>query len=100
MRKLDTRAMSEYGIPDHLLMENAGGAVYYVILRELGVLGRRFTVVSGPGNNGGDGFVVGRKLQSTEAMSGSSSSAIPPHVRGPRRRTWGSRSCGMSPWFV
>jgi NAD(P)H-hydrate epimerase len=67
MRGLDAAAIKEYGIPDHLLMENAGEAVYYVILRDLGVSGLRFTVISGPGNNGGDGFVVGRKLHSTGA---------------------------------
>jgi NAD(P)H-hydrate epimerase len=65
MRALDAQAMSEYGMPDYLLMENAGEAAYYVILRELGVTGSRFVVVSGPGNNGGDGFVVGRKLHSS-----------------------------------
>lgn len=64
MRDLDRRATSEYGIPDELLMENAGQAVYYMILEQKVVRGGRFLVVSGPGNNGGDGFVVGRKLHS------------------------------------
>jgi len=65
MRGLDARAIKEYGVPDYLLMENAGEAVYFVIHRELRVPGQHFLVVSGPGNNGGDGFVVGRKLHST-----------------------------------
>jgi NAD(P)H-hydrate epimerase len=65
MRNLDQRAISEYGIPDHILMENAGAAVYHVILRELGIAGRRFAVVCGMGNNGGDGLVVARKIHST-----------------------------------
>jgi hydroxyethylthiazole kinase-like uncharacterized protein yjeF len=65
MRALDRRAMSEYGISDHTLMENAGHAVYFVILRELGVSGHRFVVISGLGNNGGDSFVVARKIRST-----------------------------------
>ncbi len=68
MRRLDGRAMTELGIPDHVLMENAGQAVYYTILNRLGVRGRRFAVICGPGNNGGDGFVVARKLHSTGAQ--------------------------------
>ncbi|MGD2153791.1 MAG: NAD(P)H-hydrate dehydratase [Gemmatimonadales bacterium] len=67
MRRLDRRAMTEFGVPDHVLMENAGQAVYYAIQRRLSVRGRRFIVISGPGNNGGDGFVVARKLHSSGA---------------------------------
>lgn len=67
MRALDGRAITEYGIPEHLLMENAGEAAYYAILREIGVRGLRFAVVCGLGNNGGDGFVVARKLRSSGA---------------------------------
>lgn len=65
MKSLDQRAIADHGIPDHILMENAGEAVYYVILREMGVAGRRFAVVCGLGNNGGDGLVVARKIRST-----------------------------------
>jgi hydroxyethylthiazole kinase-like uncharacterized protein yjeF len=65
MRDLDRRATAQYGIPDHLLMENAGEAVYYAILQEFGVLDRSFAVVCGLGNNGGDGFVVARKIHSS-----------------------------------
>ena len=65
MRALDREAITKYGIPDSLLMENAGHAVYFVILNRFKHLeGRRFTIFCGPGNNGGDGLVVARKLNS------------------------------------
>ena len=49
MRELDARAIDQYGLPDDLLMENLGEAIYYVILWQTGVKGRRFLVMSGPG---------------------------------------------------
>jgi len=64
MRSLDRRATEEYGITEDILMENAGEASYFVILQELGVRGMRFVIFCGAGNNGGDGFVVARKLHS------------------------------------
>ena len=67
IRKYDRLATEVYGIDDLLLMENAGNATYYVILKELGVKGRHFTIVAGHGNNGGDALVVGRKLYSSGA---------------------------------
>jgi len=68
MRALDREAITKYGIPDSLLMENAGHAVYFVILNLFRHLeGRRFTIFCGPGNNGGDGLVVARKLNSNGA---------------------------------
>jgi len=65
MRNLDSRATAEFGISEELLMENAGQAVYFVMLQELGIKNNKFVVFCGTGNNGGDGLVVARKLHSS-----------------------------------
>jgi len=67
MRELDRRATTDFGISTEILMENAGEAAYHVIKSEFGVKNRNFLLVCGGGNNGGDGFVVARKLCSNGA---------------------------------
>jgi len=64
MRELDRKAIEEFGIPAELLMENAGQAVYFALLNEFGIAGKRFVIFCGLGNNGGDGLVVARKIHS------------------------------------
>lgn len=64
MRDLDQRAIKDYGISEDLLMENAGLASFHVIKEEFGIGCRRFLIICGIGNNGGDGLVVARKLHS------------------------------------
>lgn len=63
MRSADRRTIGEYGIPGLVLMESAGRAAARALAQRWTVgPGTRVTVACGPGNNGGDGFVVGRVL--------------------------------------
>jgi len=64
MRSMDRHAIETLGIPETILMENAGLAAVTVLARETGIAGKRFTVLCGIGNNGGDGFVVARVIHS------------------------------------
>ena len=65
VRSLDTRAIKEYGMPGVLLMENAGRNAAEAIRQRfaVGSAPLRVLIVTGKGNNGGDGFVIARHLQ-------------------------------------
>ncbi|PWU17056.1 MAG: bifunctional ADP-dependent NAD(P)H-hydrate dehydratase/NAD(P)H-hydrate epimerase [Candidatus Rokuibacteriota bacterium] len=68
MRAVDARAIADLGIPGPRLMENAGAGATHLIAREFRpIRGRRVVVLCGKGNNGGDGFVVARRLKSQGA---------------------------------
>ena len=60
IRALDAALIDEVGIPSVVLMEHAGHLVAAEILRRHGPVAT--TVLCGPGNNGGDGYVIARHL--------------------------------------
>lgn len=63
IRELDVLAIEHVGIPGIALMENAGRGVAEFIYGTLTNPGAsRVVILCGPGNNGGDGFVVARHL--------------------------------------
>ena len=67
MREMDQQSVTEYGITEEVLMENAGAAAFTAIQQEFGVKDKSFLIICGVGNNGGDGLVVTRKLHSNRA---------------------------------
>lgn len=59
---IEQRAALQAGISLLRLMDNAGSAAARIIRNSIDVSGKKCAVVCGNGNNGGDGFVVARKL--------------------------------------
>lgn len=62
MREVDRRTV-QLGIPNPILMENAGHRVVEFLQRDYAPLReQRIVVLCGKGNNGGDGYVIARQL--------------------------------------
>lgn len=63
MQALDRCAIDDFGIPGVVLMENAGLGTVRMMEQKLGACDKSFAcILVGPGNNGGDGLVIGRHL--------------------------------------
>ncbi|MBK7877342.1 MAG: NAD(P)H-hydrate epimerase [Planctomycetes bacterium] len=70
LRELDRRAVSEYGLPERVLLEHAGAGAANELLARFAREGRaleRVAVLCGSGNNGGDGAVLARWLDAAGA---------------------------------
>lgn len=62
VRKLDNSVISDYGVAQAVLMENAALAARDVVARRWGIGDRDVLILCGSGNNGGDGFALARLL--------------------------------------
>ncbi len=61
MHRMDREAMDGYGIPETVLMENAGRAAASLV-SAIAPQGKRVCVLAGSGNNGGDALAAVRHL--------------------------------------
>ena len=61
VRELDRRAIDGFGVPGVVLMENAGRGCAELLMH-LNSERKPTMILCGPGNNGGDGFVIARHL--------------------------------------
>jgi len=63
MQKMDAKTINDFGIPGLVLMENAGRGALEVLVDSFDPIEDfQVAVVAGRGNNGGNGFVIGRYL--------------------------------------
>jgi hypothetical protein len=97
MREVDRRT-AELGIPNIILMENAGQRVVEFLEREYAPLAKqRIVVVCGKGNNGGDGLVVARQLHHAReaAVAARGAGGDPDEMRGDALRTTDAHGRGL-----
>jgi hydroxyethylthiazole kinase-like uncharacterized protein yjeF len=89
MRALDRAAIEEDGIPSLVLMERAGYGVFQRIAEWFApIAGKRVAVLTGKGNNGGDGMVVARYLHEAGAQVHLWLAHSPEEFRGDAATQW------------
>ena len=68
VRNVDRQAIEHYGIPGIVLMENASRGLARVVLQKLtDSPNPRVAIVTGTGNNAGDGFALARHLHNARS---------------------------------
>ena len=89
MRSIDQRTIETYRVPGIVLMENAGLELLRVLQAEWPDLNRRhISILTGPGNNGGDGFILARHLWSRGVAVRVGMLASASRLRGDARRAY------------
>src|SRR5690606_28508493 len=87
VRALEHHAIQAQQIPSYVLMTRAGETALHALLRSW-PLARQISVCCGPGNNGGDGYVLAR-LALVQGLSVEVWSLDDPQrLQGDARRAW------------
>ncbi|WP_371258973.1 NAD(P)H-hydrate epimerase [Ectothiorhodospira sp. BSL-9] len=95
VRDMDRCAIQDHGIAGYTLMERAGAASL-LVLRAQWPSARVITVVCGPGNNGGDGYVVARLAQEAGLGVRVVAATDPKALKGDAARAWQDwQACGI-----
>ena len=101
VRRVDQLAVQRYALPGVVLMENAGrGAAEVIRLECKGDL-QQVILLIGPGNNGGDGFVVARHLHNHRVQVELILCCDPEKIKGDAAVNYEiveKMSLPMSPW--
>jgi NAD(P)H-hydrate epimerase len=87
VREFDRVAIQELGIPGYELMTRAGRATLRT-LRSLWPAARSVTVLCGPGNNGGDGYVIAREARAQQLVVRVVALGDPAALAGDARRAF------------
>jgi NAD(P)H-hydrate epimerase len=87
VRALDRHAIEVLGIPGYTLMTAAGDAAS-LCMRSYWPIAQRIVVLCGPGNNGGDGYVLARSAMARRLQVKVIALADPARLQGDARRAW------------
>lgn len=87
VRELDRYAIKDCGIPGYELMCRAGAAAWSALQKRWPEV-KRLTVLCGPGNNGGDGYVIGRLAHEAGLSVDIRHFSDPGLLQGAARRAW------------
>ncbi|WP_412852422.1 NAD(P)H-hydrate dehydratase [Ectothiorhodospira shaposhnikovii] len=95
VRELDRRAIEDHGIPGYTLMCRAGAAALDRLRRQWPGA-RTLAVCCGPGNNGGDGYVLARLALEAGLSVRVVAATDPARLRGEAERAWRDwQACGQ-----
>ncbi len=87
VREMDRTAIEDHGIPGYTLMSRAGAAALRAA-RQRFPAAKRWQVVCGAGNNGGDGYVVARLAANDGVVASVLSLVDPAKLHGDARKAY------------
>jgi ADP-dependent NAD(P)H-hydrate dehydratase / NAD(P)H-hydrate epimerase len=93
VRALDRHAIDDLRIPGYVLMTRAGEAAL-TTLRSCWPAAQRIAILCGPGNNGGDGYVLARLARIDRLDVSVIAMSDPAALRGEARQAWADYTAG------